>query len=381
MKLLLPLILIIFARHASSQSYSFRDYLNDQKTSRKIYKAIQVNNIDSVKEYLSKYKNRLGFTYYQCKTLIANKESNPNQYTFLDSAFMRGMTPLCIDKHLSKFDSVKVQDSFRQNYLRAFNRRLISVIDSMQNKDQYYRQQMDMVMHSEEPLSANIPNGVENKSKITLKQPSKKQQMDSLWKLQNPIDSANILKVKEIIKQYGWPGAKLVGDNYCQRPGPDVTILFTHLGNTQREFQISTLQKVIELCKKQEDSWQNAEGLLFGLHSKFSGQFSEFSFLEIKNNKINKEESFFSVYKMSELIIKAVSKRKIEIRCAKLSLYNELKEFMLSMNELITIDEQELKFRKDEGMRTPGKLDESCFSFIESPETSDNTISYRLIRE
>jgi hypothetical protein len=228
--------------------------------------------------------------------------------------------------------------------------------------------------------NTNSKKDVDGDLSFKIKTQSKSQALDSLWKLQLRTDSSNLVKLDEIIDRYGWPGAKKVGDYYCQRPGPDVTMLFIHLGNTRRDYQINTLKKVIDLCKKQEDSWQNANSLIFGLHSKFSRDFSEFSFLQIEDNVIDKTGSFFSVYNMSEILINSMSKQKIEIKCAKRSLYNDLKQFMLSMNDLIPISERDIKRRKEQGVYGPKKLDEESFIFVESPDIKDNVIFYRIVK-
>ncbi len=39
-------------------------------------------------------------------------------------------------------------------------------------------------------------------------------QMDSLWALQNPIDSANLSRICEIMDEHGYPGKSLVGPSY-----------------------------------------------------------------------------------------------------------------------------------------------------------------------
>jgi hypothetical protein len=291
------------------------------------------------------------------------------------------MTPRCIDVHLGKFDSTKVAESFRRNYLRSYNTRLINLIDSIQDQDQKYRQQMTYWYDQSDAVNTQSKSAADGKQDFKIKEQTKQRALDSLWKFQSRIDSSNLVKLIEIINKYGWPGAKKVGDYYCQRPGPDVTILFLHLGNTRRDFQISTLQKVIELCKKQEDSWQNASSLIFGLHSKFARDFPEFSFLKINNNQIDREESFFSVYNMSEMIINSGTQTKIQIKCAKISLFEDLRQFMLSMNELIPSGEEEVNRRKEWGMPGPKKLDENSFSFIESPELRDDVVMYKITKE
>jgi hypothetical protein len=360
------------------QIYSFEDYHNDNKILANISRHIRNDNMDSLDRELRGYRSRLGFTYYQCKALIANSKSDASQLQYLDSAFMRGMTPLCLSPHLNKFDTAKVSAAFRKSYLRAYDLRLIYVIDSIHYKDQEYRQKIEYVNQQLDYASKqlNTSEGPVKKIKIQTKQ----EIVDSLWKLQLRTDSSNMATLKEMIRKDGWPGAARVGDYYCQRPAADITTMFLHLGNTQREFQIVTLKHVIELCKIQQDSWQNASSLMFGLHSKFSQDFSEFSFLQIEDGKINKEESFFSVYNMAEMMINAYSKKKIEIKCANVSLFNQLKQFMLSMNERISIKERDVNWRKEQGFYGPAKLEEGSFAFIESPLLNGNTILYRIVK-
>lgn len=365
------MLLFIIGGQMFSQNYSYQDYRSDRATLLNINRHIRNNNIDSLKLELLNYKNRLGFTYYQCKALIANHDSDSNQLKFLDSAFMRGMTPLCLGKHLNKFDTAKVSSSFKKNYLRSYNARLINVVDSIHYQDQKYRQQMTYWHNKPDVPNADTRKGADEQQSLKFKEQTKQQALDSLWKLQSRADSTNLVKLTEIVNKYGWPGAKIVGDFYCQRPGPDVTMFFTHLGNTRRDYQISTLNKVIELCKRQDDSWQNASNLIFGLHTKFSKEFSQFSFLDIKDNKINRDESFFSAYNMSQILINSISKTRIEIKCSQISLFNDLKQFMLSMNTLLTASER---------FPDAKNLDENSFKFIESPDLGDNVILYRFAK-
>jgi len=362
-----------------TQNYSFQDYRNDHATLFKINRHISNKNIDSLKLDLTNYKNRLGFTYYQCKALIANHDSDLNQLKYLDSAFMFGMMPLCINNYLHDFDSTKVFESFNKNYLRAYNHRLLNLVDSIHYKDQEYRQQMNYWYKKPDAPTSHSKTMADGQQVFKFKEQTKKRALDSLWKLQSRTDSSNLIKLNEIIDKYGWPGAKKVGDYYCKRPAPDVTILLIHLGNTRRDLQITTLKKVIELAEKQEESWQNACRLIFGLHSKFSRDFSEFSFLDIQNNHLNIDKSFFSIYNMSEMIIN--SEGIIEIKCTNISLFNEIKKAMLSINNLIQISDKQNEIRKELGLPMSKKLDDNSFTFIESKDLKDNVVLYRIVKK
>lgn len=379
MKPTLFILFFIIGEQLFSQTYSYQDYRSDQTTLFKINRHIRNNNTDSLQSDLLQYKNRLGFKYYQCKALIANQESDTNQLTFLDSAFMRGMTPLCIDVHLNKFDTAKVSASFRKNYLKSYNPHLINLIDSIHYEDQHYRQEIAYWARRSDLANPDSKTLADKQHGFKLNEQTKQQAIDSLWKIQSRVDSTNLIKLNDIIEQYGWPGAKKVGDYYCKRPGPDVTILFNHLGNTRREYQIATLKKVIALCEKQEDSWQNASSILFGLHSKFGRNFSEFSFLTIENNHLNVDKSFFSIYTMSEIIIQSGSK--IEITCSNRLLFEEIKHAMVSVNDLISIDAKSVKQQVELGLPVSEKLTESSFIFVEAKELNDNQVLYKISKK
>ncbi len=370
---------LILSEVLFSQDYTYTDYLCDQKILKTNTRLINESKLDSVRLSLPDYKNRLGFNYFQYKALLANLDSDSCQYKYLDSAFMRGMTPLCLGKHLKKFDSVYVLTSYKKNYLKAFDQNLINLIDSIHREDQIYRQQLSAQrgLPAEPQKKANaIQDGPKM---LPLKKQTKKEIMDSLSRLQVLTDSLNFATLNNIIIKYGWPGAKMVGVYYCERPAADVTILVKHLGIHKRDYQITTLRHVIELCKRQEESWANASTLLFNLHTRFRREFSEFSFLSIEDNHIMKEESFFSIQTMVGIMMDK-SSDKIQIKCKKQLLYTELKEAMLAANDS-GLDQVQVKARKRLGLPLPESLDESSFEFIESPTLDDNVILYRMIQK
>jgi len=115
------------------------------------------------------------------------------------------------------------------------------------------------------------------------------------------------------------------------------------------------------------------------LHLKFQANFSEFSFLTIENNHIVIEESFFSLYTMAELLMKKPLER-IVIKCMSPKLFFELKQAMLSMNDKISLNDYSKDYKRM-GWTLPRKLNDSCFSFIESPDLKDNTILYKIIKK
>ncbi|MBS1652125.1 MAG: hypothetical protein JSU07_08965 [Bacteroidetes bacterium] len=128
---------------ANAQNYTYDAYEKDALVSQKISRLLEKHEIDSVNFYLKRYQNKLGFNYYKIKFLTDTTKENC--YKYLDSAFSRGMTPLCIDKFLNKYDTNHVQQSFKRNYLKAYVLSLIQTIDSIHYKDQEYRQQVALL--------------------------------------------------------------------------------------------------------------------------------------------------------------------------------------------------------------------------------------------
>jgi hypothetical protein len=379
-KLGLAFTILVFGTSLFSQNYSYRDYLFDHQILKKSNKLIRENKIDSLKVALQDYKDHLGYTYFQFKALIANSESDSSGYKYLDSAFMRGMTPLCLGKHIKKFDSTYVYISFQKNYLKAYDLKLINLVDSIHYRDQYYRQQISVIRNlPKDSAPKRNKKEISDSQKIKLKKESREYLIDSLWRLQSITDSLNFEMLNKIIARKGWPSAKELGDHYCQRPAADVTLLIVHLGSHKRDYQIATLKNVIDLCRKQEDSWGNAVTLLSNLHNRFKREFSEFSFLVIKENHIIDEESFFSIHTMVGLMMDKPSE-KIQIKCKRQSLFTELKLAMLNTDEP-GLDETQVRVRKRLGHPLPKNLDESSFEFIEAPELDNNMVFYKMVQK
>lgn len=73
-----------------------------------------------------------------------------------------------------------------------FNQPLIAELDSMLVLDQKYRNQLD-----------SFKRIYQNDS----------EQMHSFYRLMQQTDSSNLVRVKEILEEFGWPGPELIGPN------------------------------------------------------------------------------------------------------------------------------------------------------------------------
>jgi hypothetical protein len=373
-----PLIkLIVFSicigNNLNAQNYTYRHELENRELRRSINRYLRESRLDSLSLVYERFDNRLGFLYYQCKAIVlANKQDSLSK-CYLDSAFMRGLTPLCLGKNITLFDSIQVKNSFKSNYLKAYNIALINRIDSMHYKDQEYRQKAVELMRMNETDKSQQSSGNKSAETSSLKLSKSSYQLliDSLWEKQKEVDSTNLILLKEIIKNYGWPSAKMIGHYYCQRGAADVSILIMHLGTHEREYQIEILQKVIDLCERNEESWGIAESLIFNLHSRFRNEFSEFSFLNIEAGKLNPEKSFFSIFNMANLLITG-PKYQIEIKCKNETLFKEIKAQMIQVNESFPW----IDYKKS--TRPVKALEDADFLFISSPELDQNMVLYKL---
>jgi hypothetical protein len=373
-KLFVTVFLLFNGAANFAQNYSYQKELKNRETRRNLQRLLREQRLDSLEIEFKKFDNYLGFFFFQCKAIILAKNKDTLNKCYLDTAFMRGLTPLCLGKNKELFDSIQVQSSFQSNYLRAYNLTLINRIDSMHYKDQEYRQKAAELMRlneEEKNRQAQSQKGMEENT-IKLSKYSNQPLIDSLWRLQRRTDSTNMILLNQLIEVYGWPSAKLIGHYYCQRPAADVSILIMHLGTREREYQISTLKSVIELCEKNEESWGTAESLIFNLHSRFRNDYSEFSFIEVNNGKLKSDASFFSLYSMASLLITSPNYR-IEIKCKNETLFNEIKSQMILMNESFPwVDYQR-------STRPIRPLSESVFLFTQNPEMNQNSVQYKFI--
>jgi tetratricopeptide (TPR) repeat protein len=82
-------------------------------------------------------------------------------------------------------------------------------------------------------------------------------------------DNLNIVRLKEIERQYGWPGFKLIGNRqtYPDDSNPDVTLLVAHAGEADNLFFLEAVMKKIV---KKEASWWDAYDIMKNLVFRFN---------------------------------------------------------------------------------------------------------------
>ena len=92
------------------------------------------------------------------------------------------------------------------NGQNSFNPELKKQLDSVFQLDQKYRG----------ILSNGISDSIKNDSIAKAFNIPTKNVICSIWKLQNSIDSSNLVFVEAIIQKYGYPGKTLVGTETCK---------------------------------------------------------------------------------------------------------------------------------------------------------------------
>ena len=355
-----------------SQNYKYSDYLNDKDVEKKLKRNIQNNNYDSLSINFKQYKNNLGFFIYEVKALLDTNKRN--KVKFLDSAFMKGLTPLCLPSNFKEIDSLTINKSFKTNYLKSYNIKLINIIDSIHYRDQYYRQLI--AKENKNKLSESKKNTNLNEN-INTFQPNIKSKIKKLEQLQQKTDSSNFIKLNEIITEFGWPSASKVGVYYCQRPAADVTTILSNIDQSKLNFLIDNMYKIIKLCENQEESWQVPEWLIHKINSTFRDTFHEFYFIKIENGNLNVADSYFSIYNMT-LDLMCHPKVKLTIKCRSYDLFEKIKNEMTLISNNHTFDARYIKDLKSVNMSIPEKIDINSIEFSESGDIDLNKVYYKF---
>ena len=356
----------------SSQIYNYQDYLNDKKLEITLKRNIEIDNYDSLKINFKEYKNKLGFFIYEVKALLDTNKSA--KLTYLDSAFMKGLTPLCLPIKFKDADSLTLNKSFKENYLKSYNIKLINIIDSIHYRDQYYRQLI--ALENREKSSASKMNTTINENVKSI-QPNKKNKIKMLEELQRKTDSSNFVKLNEIITIYGWPSACKVGVYYCQRPAASVISILSNIDNSKINYLIGHMYNVINLCEKQEESWEVPEYLISKVNQRYRDDFHEFYFLKINKGNINLSDSYFSIYNMT-IDLMCHPKEKIILKCKSYDIFEKIKNEMLLISDKHSFDALYIKDLRSVNYPIPEKINTNSIEFIESLDTDSNKVYYKF---
>lgn len=348
------LIFILYSCCMQSQEYSFKNYLEDDKILNHIESFESLDQLDSIKFYFNKYKDNLRYHRYLYTSILLNSKDDARADKYLDSAFRVGLALRCLPKKLfKKLDVDYVNASYKKNYLKGFDARSIELFDSIRVQDQKHRAL----------FSGSAPRA-----------------RDSLFKLQDKIDSSNFVFYKKFLAQKGFPGIKKTGINICSYAPPSPELVVLHLKLSERPFQIDLITGLIEACKKQEEDWKNVISLMTNLYFRSNHHFSDFNFLKVTHNKLNVDESLFSLYCMTDWLIKS-SSDKIVIMCKDEHLFESIKAEMVKMNDEVKLPPVDEVMSKKFHIAIPKKLDSTSFAFEPSTDMEDDKVLFKYVRK
>jgi hypothetical protein len=343
--------LLSLATTLHCQNYTFRTYLNDGE----IAGTIKHNfNVDTIQKYIGQFHDRLGYQYYLYQSVLKNQKDKKVAIKYLDSAFARGLDTLCVPPLVHQIfgDSV-INKSHAQNFLKAYDLKLMKRLDSLVEQDQKYRQ-LAFVKGKRITLSDSL---------------------HAQWKL---TDSLNLVFLKALIKREGYPTARKVGYDFCMfgpRTAPELII--RHLGTNERDYQIALLKQVVELCLKNEEHWQKIGGIQFNLHFRFSNSYSEFTSLYYKGKSLDVEESLFSLSQMAEILQSPI--QTVNIKCASARTFNELKAALLELNWSIPLPPNQEELVKLFGIEPRQKMLESQVIFEKDKSIPFGKVYYKIV--
>ncbi len=169
-----------------------------------------------------------------------------------------------LDQQLDKAFSINwggtknIWDNYTEfDYLRGtpFEERILTMYDhcldtSGINKSLYY--EFQLIGESDQKYRRDM-RGVSEK--FGWKSP----QMDSLWALQNPIDSANTVRICEVIDSCGYPGQSIVG------PG-EASTAFLVIQHADLEIQEKYLDIITAAADQGEVRWSSVALLVDRVH-------------------------------------------------------------------------------------------------------------------
>ncbi len=362
-----------------SEIYSYRQYLKDQKLEGEILSAFKIEKYDSVQAKLMRYRNRLGYNYYRMMAALLKVENDPYYKLYLDTAFSRGMETPCIGTLKKYFDETELNERKQKNYLHAYDRALAITIDSMCRLDQQYRKHiLDLRGPSKFKQFAKTNDSLAPAQKLEEKIRIDKK-VDSLMALQDPIDKSNQALLFKIINRDGWPSTKKIGRNYCTRMAPDPWMIVVHIKdpaeNKKVQMQLATL--LTELCEKNEQDWVIVETMIWSIHTRYRKEFSELSFIKIKNGKLDTTASFISLKQMAEAVVKN-STEQMEIKCKDKAVFEQIITELKKLGAQVEMGYLNHLY-KSEGWPMPHAPLDADFVFVPDDSMAPDKVEFRFV--
>jgi len=153
------------------------------------------------------------------------------------------------------------------------NEELIKTVDSLVDLDQKYRSKAN---------------------EFYIKKGSK-DSVNYYMSLQNRTDSTNMIALKDLVRNFGWPGRFQIGTG-----GKDLTLLVIHSSEENNSFFLNIL---IKEARNQNVHWLKVVGVVNNIFYRFSkGGYNELSGVYINNGSIDRIKSLLALYSLSSLI-------------------------------------------------------------------------------
>ncbi len=157
--------------------------------------------------------------------------------------------------------------------------------------DTVLRKEIQTMVHQDQLIRHKVLQQTDLKQKESLREEMKKN------------DSLNIQHLKDIVKKYGWPGFRLIGNRqtYPSDLDADATLLVTHAGEADNQYFLEAALKKVKLG---EASWWDAYGIMKNLVFRFAEDgHNKLRYIAIDGKgNLNREESFFQLKVLSDFL-------------------------------------------------------------------------------
>lgn len=201
---------------------------------------------------------------------------------------------------------VAIEEAFRNGYLLRYmeqDKPLVPLRTKMEELFRTFRprylETIDTILRSE--LKNMVMQDQQIRNQIRIFAGGQEKDLTRIQMLKT--DSINIIRLKEIERQYGWPGFKLIGNRqtYPDDFNPDVTLLVAHAGEADNLFFLEAVMKKIV---KNEASWWDAYEIMKNLIFRFN----EDGYNKLRQTLIDEEghldtdQSFFQLKVLADFL-------------------------------------------------------------------------------
>lgn len=124
--------------------------------------------------------------------------------------------------------------------------------------------------------------------------------IDSLWKLQTPIDKYNNQRLKEITSEIGWPGTQIIGFD-VSKFFVDPTVIVAHVPEADKLY---FLDKAIEQTERGKAQWTDAGNIViqFFIRHDENGIYKLRKTYSTPDGKLDLDSSVFQLYHLSKFL-------------------------------------------------------------------------------